>query len=248
MCREHHELRQHPERTSVTVTDAYLISVVQAVENLLPIWRQRLEDGLIRLDFAVEVGRKLMPKAQERLFDFLRDHPVPKNHESKVLLAFSFDMPEWAVLEVLRLYKQADKVRDAIIKYNDLMDLYEELMYEDFEYRFFENKLPKDEQKLSESLTGYRKRLQALHEQAPRFRDKNAYSRMYSDSSSSSRRTLSAEAANSQNIRQLLGVNENASDEEVKKRYRHLMKVLHPDRGGSAYLFDLVKKAYEAEK
>ncbi|HET7615891.1 MAG TPA: J domain-containing protein [Bacillales bacterium] len=37
----------------------------------------------------------------------------------------------------------------------------------------------------------------------------------------------------------------NADQQAVKKRYRKLMALLHPDRGGDAHLFDLVKKAYD---
>lgn len=43
----------------------------------------------------------------------------------------------------------------------------------------------------------------------------------------------------------ILGIPDNATSDEAKKRYRELMKLLHPDRGGDALLFDVVKKAYD---
>lgn len=43
----------------------------------------------------------------------------------------------------------------------------------------------------------------------------------------------------------VLGLNENASFEEARARYRSLMHVVHPDKGGSDYLFQSVKAAYE---
>jgi hypothetical protein len=43
----------------------------------------------------------------------------------------------------------------------------------------------------------------------------------------------------------MLGLQDGASVDEMKAKYRQLMKVLHPDVGGSAYLFDIVKKAYD---
>lgn len=43
----------------------------------------------------------------------------------------------------------------------------------------------------------------------------------------------------------ILGVEENSTIDEIKKRYRHLMKILHPDNGGDAKLFQLVKESYE---
>ena len=43
---------------------------------------------------------------------------------------------------------------------------------------------------------------------------------------------------------ELLGVNENSSEEEIKKAYRHLTKTTHPDAGGNEALFRLIEKAY----
>ncbi|MFT9849717.1 DnaJ domain-containing protein [Aneurinibacillus sp. REN35] len=235
------------EQEAILVTDVYTINVVHAIENLETIWRKRLEDGLVRLDFAVEIGKKLRAKLQLQLYDFLRDHPVPKKYEGKTLLAFSYEMPEWAILEVLRLYKQADSIRDSIVRYNDLMDEYEAIFYEQFEYQFLENELPTEESELADTLSEYRNRLQALYEKSARFRDKQAYSRMYSERSSSSHVSAS-DPVHAQGLHQLLGIDESASGDEVKQQYRHLMKILHPDHGGSAYLFNLVKQAYEAEK
>ncbi|MCZ0847827.1 J domain-containing protein, partial [Brevibacillus laterosporus] len=45
--------------------------------------------------------------------------------------------------------------------------------------------------------------------------------------------------------RKVLGLGEDASIDEVTARYRDLMRVIHPDKGGSAYLFHAVKTAYE---
>jgi hypothetical protein len=50
---------------------------------------------------------------------------------------------------------------------------------------------------------------------------------------------------NSVSAEKMLGLDEGAGADDVKKKYRQLMKVLHPDQGGSAYLFDLIKKAYD---
>ncbi|MFB4163671.1 J domain-containing protein [Alteribacillus sp. JSM 102045] len=42
-----------------------------------------------------------------------------------------------------------------------------------------------------------------------------------------------------------LGLKPDASQEDIKQKYRQLMKIVHPDRGGNAYLFVIVKEAYE---
>jgi DnaJ-domain-containing protein 1 len=47
----------------------------------------------------------------------------------------------------------------------------------------------------------------------------------------------------------ILGLENSASDEEVKKRYRELIRMLHPDASkvkGTATLFQIVMGAYEA--
>ena len=47
----------------------------------------------------------------------------------------------------------------------------------------------------------------------------------------------------------ILGLSQSASDEEVKKRYRELVKYLHPDTAGvkgTTCLFQIVLAAYEA--
>lgn len=44
---------------------------------------------------------------------------------------------------------------------------------------------------------------------------------------------------------EILGLSNTTPKSEAKKRYRKLMKLLHPDRGGDALLFDVVKKAYD---
>ena len=44
---------------------------------------------------------------------------------------------------------------------------------------------------------------------------------------------------------QILGVPENATQEDIKKRYRELVKKLHPDRGGNEDEFKKVSAAYE---
>lgn len=44
---------------------------------------------------------------------------------------------------------------------------------------------------------------------------------------------------------EVLDVEHDSSTEEIKAAYRHLARVLHPDQGGSAALFDEISKAHE---
>lgn len=44
---------------------------------------------------------------------------------------------------------------------------------------------------------------------------------------------------------EILGVDPSASMAEVKTQFRALVRMTHPDHGGSAALFNMVKAAYE---
>jgi len=47
----------------------------------------------------------------------------------------------------------------------------------------------------------------------------------------------------------IMGLNRSASDDEIKKRYKELMHILHPDKSGThatVHLFHAVTAAYEA--
>jgi DnaJ-class molecular chaperone len=46
----------------------------------------------------------------------------------------------------------------------------------------------------------------------------------------------------------VLGLEKSASDEEVKQRYRELLKKVHPDVGGTGFLVQMVMAAFELIK
>ena len=43
----------------------------------------------------------------------------------------------------------------------------------------------------------------------------------------------------------VLGIAPNASEDDVKKAYRSLVRTAHPDKGGSAERFQRIQKSYE---
>ena len=43
----------------------------------------------------------------------------------------------------------------------------------------------------------------------------------------------------------ILGLNKDASKEEIKEAYKKLAKLHHPDKGGNEEMFKLIKSAYE---
>jgi translocation protein SEC63 len=44
----------------------------------------------------------------------------------------------------------------------------------------------------------------------------------------------------------ILGIDRDASDKEIRKQYRELSKVMHPDKGGDEEKFKELTKAYKA--
>ena len=47
------------------------------------------------------------------------------------------------------------------------------------------------------------------------------------------------------NLYEVLNVKENCSRNKIKKEYRKLVIIYHPDKGGDTKLFELIKTAYE---
>lgn len=44
----------------------------------------------------------------------------------------------------------------------------------------------------------------------------------------------------------VLGINQDASKEEIKRAYKRLARLHHPDKGGDAEVFDRITKAYKS--
>lgn len=228
----------------VMVTEEYLIHIVKALNNLIDSWKMRTKSGTVKLQFAVQIGSKLDREKQLDFMEFTNDTHVPEKYMGKVLHAFATDMPNWAIHSILRIYKMADKTRAAIVMFNDLMDEFE-TVFQQFEYDFLEGKFPIDHDSLEHTLVDVVTKFEALYNQASTD-EKADYNRYYGDSSFSSNEHFPGKGGCS--FQTFIGVPEDASRELIRKQSRRLFKKLHPDRGGSAYLFNLVKKAYDAFK
>ncbi|WP_182914565.1 molecular chaperone DnaJ [Paenibacillus thiaminolyticus] len=228
------------DTNGVTVTEPYIVEFVRSLMNLNRDWQNKVKAGTTKLQFAVQIGARLNEEQQERLMEFLQEVPVPEKDMGKVLHAFALEMPEWAVRQLLRIYRLADRMKATLIMYNDLMEHLEQIMRK-FEFEFWEGGLPREEERLEAILEHVRHKLSGLAEQAPG-REKS-YNRSYGDSSSNSWEHRQAGVVS---FHVLIGVPEEADDKQVRKQSKKLLKLLHPDHGGSAYLFDWVKKAYDA--
>jgi hypothetical protein len=230
------------EREFVVVREDYLVDIVKALTNLTPSWTTKLKNGNLKLQFAVQMGSKLNQEKQLRFMEFVSDTNVPDKYMGKMLHAFALGMSDWSVHSILRIYKLAEKTKAAIVMYNNLMDEYETL-FQQFEHDFLEGEFPVEQDRLERTLYDVECGFQALYNQAPT-REKKDYNRFYGDSSSSSKDYYPRQGGASFPI--MIGVTEDATPDEIRRQSRRLLKKLHPDRGGSAYLFDWVKKAYDA--
>lgn len=224
------------------VDDPYFMDIVQSLMNLTAAWKDKVKGGGIKLQLAVQIGSKLDPYQQERFMEFIQETPVPEKDMGKVLHACALEMPEWSIRHILRIYRLAERTKAALIMFNDLMERLEHETRQ-FEFDFWEGNLPREEDRLESVLEEMHNKLAALAEQAPR-REKTAYNGSYGDSSSHSWEHREERASVS--FCALIGVPEEADAAQVRKQSKKLLKLLHPDHGGSAYLFDWVKKAYDA--
>ncbi|KJB87393.1 molecular chaperone DnaJ [Paenibacillus sp. E194] len=235
-CNENNESNE-----AIEVTDPYLISIVNAIEQLTESWSAKLKNGGIKLQLAVQIGSSLSESQQEWLMEFLQDFHVRDLEMSKVLQAFATEIPEWATRQILQIFRKAERVKAVLIARNDVMDQLEQQMRQ-MEYDFWQGNLPTDENELEHVLSTWQRELAAWEEEASH--ERNTYNRTYGDSSRSSVNAPSA--GKDLTFHTLIGVLEEADAKQVRKQSRKLLRVLHPDHGGSAYLFTWVKEAYDA--
>ncbi len=224
----------------------YIASIAEALNHLSDQWIVAVQRGQIDIQLAVQIGQKLAPDQQERFYCYIHERHVEKKHMRKLLHAYSLHWEDWAVEQVHLIFKLASRIQLSVIMFNDLMDRFERLQQQ-FEFEFWDGELPTDEQMLGEQLHDMEHELNQLLGKIPADRSQ-AYNSMYGDSSGHSMDY----ARNEQERKKvafavLVGAAEGKSRAEVRKQARELLKKLHPDKGGSAYLFDWVKKAYDQQ-
>jgi hypothetical protein len=228
-------------KKTIVVSDEHLVDIVEALTQLIDPLKVKAQNGMLKLNLAVQIGNKLGPDQQRQFIEIGQDTYVPDKFMSKVVHALSLHLPMWAIHDILRIYLQADRVKTALIMFNDLMDEYEDIMYQ-FEYEFLEGQLPSEENELETALQQIKSQLQKLSEQV-RTKERD-YNSSYGDSSFASNE-FARQGDGGKSFCELIGLPADATSEEITRQSKSLLKKLHPDQGGSAYLFHLIKQAYD---
>lgn len=92
-----------------------------------------------------------------------------------------------------------------------------------------------EERDINEELDTIEKRFKEYKEQSER-----EYNKWY-NSASSGTSSLSVDV----NYREKLGLSSTATNDEIKSEYKKLIKILHPDKGGNAKMFQTIKEEYD---
>lgn len=212
----------------VSPTQPQVIEQVSSnLRNLIPHFMVALSNEGISVADAVEIG-KLSERAQKLLsklnFDgkYLDEHLLVANNETSISEASRMIKLVLAVNKACDIYLDNSEFRALIDEASDLGNA--------GMYAPFKQKVENVYERLDEFAE---KRRQRFDERFQEF-----------DWGSFEKSTIAPEVT--VEMTRLLGLSDSATADEVKTKYRKLVKILHPDmETGSAYLFDLVKKAYD---
>ncbi|EJL31793.1 DUF3102 domain-containing protein [Brevibacillus sp. BC25] len=224
--------------------DDPLNEVVRALKNLIPDIKELVRHNALSLDIAVKVGQ-LSPAAQLTVKPFLgKGASLVEVILDIVVFCTENDLPTWVVSETVRFREEVETVRGLFLGMGSLLRGVEiQELITRFGRLIEEESLHIEEEDLREQFRSCFDELGRIRSEIGREYEKfNAGSK--SRSGGFSRPTT--QAPKSEGPRHVLGIAQEAPIEEVKVKYRELMKVLHPDKGGSSYLFQAVKAAYEA--
>lgn len=227
----------------IVITDSEIMDIARPLTNLIPEWRTKLMNRNVKVDFAIQIGARLDKEGQQRFGEYIADHVVLEKQMPRVLHAFALHMPEWAIQVLMRIYKLAEDTRAAIVMLNDQMDEYE-VLYQQLEYDFWEGHFSIEDDELEQELRLVENSFRALRGRSEN--KKSNFNRKYGDSSTTSDQIQSPWAEIPYHT--IIGVPDADSQEEIRRQSRRLLKKLHPDRGGSPYLFTWMKQAYDDYK
>lgn len=222
---------QPKEKTKQT---GKVAETIKALRNLNEVHADMLEQGMLSVECAVIVG-EFSKDIQRKIIEF-----YPIQHSFEFALAGDL-LKEGYDNEVIKVF---------LPKFNEVITKKMIFMY-DFEivgmYTEFEE-LGEDRAALLDWIDRIYKRIKEL--ELKREQEKSDFDDFFEQfgGGSSSFKGAKVGQVHSSSITRLLGLTETATGDEIKREFRRIIKVLHPDTGGSPYLFQVVKEAYDEYK
>ncbi|ASN06850.1 DUF3102 domain-containing protein [Virgibacillus necropolis] len=207
------------QATKVPHESAYINKVTAALNNLIPEFATELEEGDASISEILAIGSE-SHEIQRKLL-VLSEIDVEIEVKHKIMIAkLTPDKKLKYIKGLVGVVVSTAKILGWEFNWKELETYYENNDYESMKADFEESQQKADEE------------LKNRREQGNTGGGGNNF-----DWSSLFGRGVSSS--------KILGVPDNATKQEAKDRYRQLMKLLHPDHGGDAQLFDVVKKAYD---
>jgi hypothetical protein len=231
---------KHP-RSAKPSTSTYSSSPIinkatDALNNLIPEIVTCLEAKQLSLDDAVKIG-EYSTEIQRRLAEL---GEIDTDDLDIILFISCHETNLDRTKEVIEMLERVNGSYGALSSDAEFISLVSSIEASAKEglYELFKSKIKELYGRLEEFLTKNQQKSQQ-HNWEDYFGQFN-WDGFKSKTNSSSTNTMSAA--------KMFGLQDGASNDEVKAKYRQLVKVLHPDQGGSAYLFDIVIQAYKKYK
>lgn len=222
---------------------------VSSLMNLIPFYTEMFESGEIDVGTAIEIGG-FSKETQELMCEYESENS--RLIETRGIIALLVDA-NFSHEDIRKCVRLIDCVAFDYSKYRSVDETLQE-MYETLnmkagkdDIRALFDTLIKFEERVIELDKEYAARGTNIDEvYAEKLFGKQSWSGRNGSSSKGNSQSFSSHRPQVTDVKQILGVGDDANADVMKKQYRHLMKVLHPDVGGSPYLFGIVKDAYDS--
>lgn len=231
------------ERSKKINSDKVRVSVT-SLENLIPWYVNLFEISSISIETAIKIGGFSKQK-QELLYEIEQVDIRLIETRDDVISLINADFTREDILKCMSLIIDVVGESSMYMKVDDMLqEMYEtmDLLFSDGDLKALYRLLIKFEERVMELDREYAARgtrIEFVYQEKLFGEFENG------GKSEKSNHSQSVRQPRSTNVKQVLGVADDADVDAVKKQYRQLVKVLHPDVGGSPYLFQLVKDAYD---
>ncbi|WP_226036733.1 DUF3102 domain-containing protein [Aquibacillus saliphilus] len=226
---------QKAKRSRKQSSSSKIKSAVEALQNLTEFFTEEIESDRVGYDQAIEIGK--LTEWQQGIMQNVYETEEVDNIELLTSLCSregNIDVIKQIMYKVSVILLKSHHIKASTEGYELFVKLYE--MDETVNY-----------EELKSLVNEIYSRLDEFEQEYSRQKEQGSKGRYEWDDFFSGSNTQKVNAENGSPMK-ILDLSENVTPAETKKRYRHLVKILHPDVGGSAYLFDMVIKAYDELK